>query len=739
MSTLRELEIEQVSPRLLEVLRREGLTTLTPFQSAAVDGGILRGESQILQTYDYEEAYQIAEISLLNRVASDFKTRALVLCPNPHQAEKRFHSLSYRCKRLGIEATAIIRRRTAIGDAWKGSRVIVTTFRALDIALRIHPDAFEGIECLLTDRLDLIGQPRLGAKLETVLVTLMGMHTELQHVVVSPPVADVEDLSSWLGARIVEDTKTDMKRIFSVKAFESVNESLADLTEFVQYRRGQVAILCSNIPACEELAAQLTGISDVSKESALDLRLTPEHRDDLGTLSRDIMGRHAECATSVILGRTVSRGVAFIHEGIARSQRRIISGAWEDGLVPVIIMPTRFAIASGLRATVVFLIGVFMQDLAGDLADKEELTQLSEWQLSDVLSSVGKRGVDNEAFGIVVVGTQTERHRVLARYFVEDSEGNISPRLGEVDSSMDNPENAQDLVLRQLCSDHTRDEDPFSILDRTFWASTNRVTQISRDGLMLADDADVEALISLRSTKSTATRAREIPDEDVRLVSMNPNKIEGLVHSRSRDLWHHVVVRAGEGVSCTCESWKYQGIRKHRLCKHLVRFSNFALQNDETKPYAASVIRQSLRGLEILGELEREGLMQRDGKGFRCTKLGQSVTVLGVSVSDSKRVNKALGQAGNKLANILIDVAVARTGMPRKAIAGVLDAVQTRNMEKVVNCEQHGPGIVENCLEELHYINSILAGIMGGKANKELKREIRKLDKNLTATLDTFS
>ncbi|MEE8181759.1 MAG: hypothetical protein V3T87_00430, partial [Candidatus Thorarchaeota archaeon] len=475
------------------------------------------------------------------------------------------------------------------------------------------------------------------------------------------------------------------------------------------------------------------------KESALDLRLTPEHRDDLGTLSRDIMGRHAKCDTSVMLGRTVSRGVAFIHEGIARSQRRIISGAWEDGLVPVIIMPTRFAIASGLRATVVFLIGVFMQDLAGDLADEEELTQLSEWQLSDVLNSVGKRGVDNEAFGIVVVGTQTERHRVLARYFVEDSEGNISPRLGEVDSSMDNPENAQDLVLRQLCSDQTREEDPFSILDRTFWAATNRVTQISRDGLMLADDADVEALISLRSTKSTATRAHEIPEEDVRLVSINPNKIEGLVHSRSRDLWHHVVIRAGEGVSCTCESWKYQGIRKHRLCKHLVRFSNFSLQNDETKPYAASVIRQSLRGLEILGELEREGLMQVVGKGFRCTKLGQSVTVLGVSVSDSKRVTKALGQAGNKLANILIDVAVARTGMPRKAIAGVLDAVQTRDMEKIVKCEQHGPGIVENCLEELHYINSILVGIMGGKAGKELKKEIRKLDRNLTAALDTFS
>ena len=133
------------------------------------------------------------------------------------------------------------------------------------------------------------------------------------------------------------------------------------------------------------------------------------------------------------------------------------------------------------------------------------------------------------------------------------------------------------------------------------------------------------------------------------------------------------------------------------------------------------------------------GLMQRDGKGFRCTELGQSVTILGVSVRDAKKVTKALGQAGNKLANILIDVAVARTGMPRKAIAGVLDAVQKQDMKKVVMCEQHGPGIVENCLEELHYINSILIGIMGRKADKKLKKEIRKLDKNLTTTLATIS
>ena len=87
MSTLKELELQQVAPRLLELLRRQGLATLTRFQSISVQKRIMRGTSQLLVTYDYDEAYMISEIALLNRVASDHRARAVVLCPNPHQAE----------------------------------------------------------------------------------------------------------------------------------------------------------------------------------------------------------------------------------------------------------------------------------------------------------------------------------------------------------------------------------------------------------------------------------------------------------------------------------------------------------------------------------------------------------------------------------------------------------------------------------------------------------------------------
>ncbi|UCH05633.1 MAG: hypothetical protein JSW05_05565, partial [Candidatus Thorarchaeota archaeon] len=389
MSTLRQLELAQVAPRLLELLRREGFGSLTEFQAESVSVGAMRGVSHILVTYDYNEAFQIAEIALLNKVTSDIRAKALVLCPNPHHAEKKYQSLSQKCRRIGIEATEIIRRGTAVRGGWEEGRVIVSTFHAMDIAIKTRPELIEGIECVLIDRLDLIGQPGLGAKLESLLVSLMGMDASLQYIAICPPVSDIPELAHWLSARVVEDKKADVNVIFSAKAFDSVEESLADLTEYVHYRRGQVMVLSANIPTCEELAARFAGFHEGEEDTSLDLRLPPEHRDDLQDVASDLRESYSNCDMTKRLGAAVSRGVAFIHEGVPRAQKRRITQAWEEGILPVIVMPTRFAVASGLRATVVFLLGAFMQELGKELTQEESVTMLSEWQFNDVLQAAG--------------------------------------------------------------------------------------------------------------------------------------------------------------------------------------------------------------------------------------------------------------------------------------------------------------------------------------------------------------
>jgi superfamily II helicase len=689
----------------------------------------MRGNSQLLVTYDYNEAYLVGEIALLNRVASDHRARAVVLCPNPYQAEKRFQSLSHQCSRLGIEASQIIRRRDATKDASAG-RVMVTTYTSFDIATRVNPDILDGIVYVLIDRLDLIGQPRIGASLETVLVTLLG-RPKIQYVAICPPLEDIDELGDWLSAEQVHDPKTDVKVIFSVKAVEDSRESIADLTQFVQYRQGQVMILCANISTSEELALELAGIQKGT--ATLDLQLSPEHKDDLLYLAEDIREKYPRCKTTTDLGKTISRGVAFFHEGVGMTQRRIISTAWEDGVLPVMVMPTRFAIASGFRASVVFLMGVFMQEFGMEISQEDAVTMLSEWELSDVLEAAGRRRIDNEAFGIVVVDSETEKTRVIAKFFETDSEGNLRPRLGEVDSVMDETENVQDLVLRQLCGKTDDDEDPFSIIDRTLWGSASRVTDLNQTEAQ--DEAAVDSRLATRSTRSTYARAKEIPDTSVKVVSVRPDKIEGLVHSGSREIWHYATLRSKDGVSCSCESWKYQGIRKHRLCKHLVKFARYALDNEDSKPYAAGVILQALRGLEVYGELETDKLIVRDNEITRCTDLGKSVAVLGVPVKDTKSVMRAISDEKSDLKKMLKGVVLARKTLPKEVVKSVLDRLPAKTIEEIIR-EEDMPGVIENCLEELEYINSILLKLLSSK--HIARKESKKLHDNLLMLLETM-
>ncbi|MHA2151358.1 MAG: hypothetical protein ACXAAQ_05135 [Candidatus Thorarchaeota archaeon] len=698
MSTLRELELQQVAPRLLDLLRRQGLTTLSDFQSLAVDQRIMRGNSQLLVTYDYNEAYLVGEIALLNRVASDHRARAVVLCPNPYQAGRRYQSLSHQCSRLGIEATQIIRRREATKDTTVG-RVIVTTYTSFDLATRVNPEIFDGIVYVLIDRLDLIGQSGIGASLETVLVTLLG-RSDVQYVAICPPLEDIDELGDWLNAEQVHDPKADVKVIFSVKAVEDSRESIADLTQFVQYRQGQVMILCANISTSEELALELAGIQQGT--AVLDLQLSPEHKDDLIYLAEDVRNKYPQCKTTTDLGKTVSRGVAFFHEGVGMTQRRVISTAWEEGVLPVMVMPTRFAIASGLRASVVFLMGVFMQEFGMEISQDEAVTMLSEWQLSDVLEAAGRRRIDNEAFGIVVVDSETEKTRVIAKFFETDPDGNLQPRLGEVDSVMDETENVQDLVLRQLCGKTDGEDDPFSIIERTLWGSASRVTDLSQTEAQ--DEAAVDSRLAMRSTRSTFSRAKEIPDTSVKVVSVRPDKI-------------------------------YQGIRKHRLCKHLVKFARYAMDNEDSKPYAAGVILQALRGLEVYGELETDKLIVRDNEVTRCTDLGKSVAVLGVPVKDAKSVMRAISDEKSDLKKILRSVLLARKTLPKDVVKRVLDKLPAKNLEEII-CEEDMPGIIENCLEELEYVNSILLKLLSSKHTA--KKESKKLNTNLLMLLESM-
>ncbi|NWF94951.1 MAG: hypothetical protein HXY34_02315 [Candidatus Thorarchaeota archaeon] len=730
-----ELELERINPGLLEILRRQGLVRLTEFQQSALHAGLMRGENQILVTHDFDEAYDVAEIAVINRVASDFRARAVVLCPNPHQAEKRLRSIGARCGRLGIEVKSIIRRKSATGLEIRHGRITVGTYQSFSIALRAHPELLEGVAIVLVERVDLIGHETAGAPLESILVALKGVATQPQIVAVTRPIADIETVRQWLSAEVVKDPRPEVKRIFSVKVFESLHRSLVSLIEFVYHRNGQVMILTSGVHAAENLAKQLVTGEDMSDSDRLDLRMRPETKDVLLDLARSIGRFFPECRQTRDLVGVLRKGVAILHEGLPRSQRRVVSEAWEAGKIPVIMMPAGFAIASGLQATVVFLLGVYAGHDTETSSDQREPMMLPEWEVTDLLYSAGRTGKDNEAFGMVIVDSDAEKRRVVDKYFVTEEDGTIVPRVGEVDSTMDQPENLEDLVLSEVCRTGVENENPFVVLSRTYWAAKNRFLGMTQAGLLLDGEGDAQSLLALRATASITRRAEEIPDSSVKLVSVTPVKIEGLIHSGTREIWHYVALKAAEGVSCSCESWKYQGASRHRLCKHIVKFAGFAMRNPETKPYATSVVLQSLRGMSVLSELEQDGLVTRSGKSVKCTTLGANVTVLGVPVKDAQKVMRATKAGSGDLKDILTGVVATRTGHSKALVRRVLDGVQLGNIQKLA-CEEDMAGVLENIIEELHYTNAILLKLMTGDDRLGLNRESFELQKTLVSLIE---
>jgi superfamily II helicase len=166
-----------------------------------------------------------------------------------------------------------------------------------------------------------------------------------------------------------------------------------------------------------------------------------------------------------------------------------------------------------------------------------------------------------------------------------------------------------------------------------------------------------------------------------------------------------------------------------------VKFAKYALNEEDTKSYAAGVILQALRGLEVYGELEADRLIVHDKDGTRCTERGEDVAFLGVPVKDAKRVMKAIADEKSDLKTILKNVLLTQTTIPKEVVTRVLSKLPSKSIEDII-CEDDMPGIVENCLEELEYVNSTLLKLLDSKHSA--RKESKKLEKSLLLLLESM-
>jgi hypothetical protein len=106
-----------------------------------------------------------------------------------------------------------------------------------------------------------------------------------------------------------------------------------------------------------------------------------------------------------------------------------------------------------------------------------------------------------------------------------------------------------------------------------------------------------------------------------------------------------------------------------------------------------------------------------------------------VPVKDAKRVMKAIVDEKSDLKTMLRDIVLARTTIPKEVIKRVLSKLPAKHIEDII-CEDDMPGLVENCLEELEYVNSILLKLLDSKHSA--REESKKLEKSLLLLLESM-
>ncbi|MHA1577700.1 MAG: hypothetical protein ACTSU3_10105, partial [Candidatus Thorarchaeota archaeon] len=90
------------------------------------------------------------------------------------------------------------------------------------------------------------------------------------------------------------------------------------------------------------------------------------------------------------------------------------------------------------------------------------------------------------------------------------------------------------------------------------------------------------------------------------------------------------------------------------------------------------------------------------------------------------------------LHDIIHSMIKARSNLDKVVLKRVLESTMPGVKGEIEFCDDDIPGIVENCLEEIQYVNSILSGLLSPE-RKKLKKEISTLEERVQFLLKCLS
>jgi len=421
-----ELEIPKTA---IEFLQDSGFVTLYPPQEMSIKAGLLNGKSILISAPTASGKTLIATLAIIKQLL-DKKGKIVYLSPLKALASEKFSEFK---KLETIDFGKKIKIQISTGDYDQKDKnlglndILILTNEKMDSVIRQGADWLNEISLVIVDEVHLLGDDDRGPTLEIILTKLMLLPQKPQTLALSATVTNAEEISNWLGCKLVESnwrpvplwegvydqgvvTMQDRKN-FEIET--SVRGAPVDLG-LDSLKNGGQAILFA-----ETRARSVSLATKASDAVAKDLN--EKDKKTLEKISTKILDENEHTELIRNLATLVKKGVAFHHAGLNQSCRDIIESEFRSGRIKILASTPTLAAGVNLPARRVVIANINRYD--GKFGTNKPISILEYKQLS---GRAGRPQYDEYGESIIVGSSNSDE---IFDYYINGIPEPVSSKL----------------------------------------------------------------------------------------------------------------------------------------------------------------------------------------------------------------------------------------------------------------------------------------------------------------------
>ncbi len=397
-----------------------GIEELYPPQAAAVEAGVLEGESLVAAVPTASGKTMIATLGMLSAIERG--GMALYIVPlRALASEKREEFAAFDA--FGVDVGVTTGNYESTSDWLASKDVVVATSEKVDSLVRNGAAWLSELTCVVSDEVHLIDDASRGPTLEVTLAKLRKLNPGLQLVALSATVGNAGEIADWLDAELVEsewrpiELRTGVHRGNVLEFDDGTSREVPvrgrerqemALVRDILTEEGSSLVFVNSRRNAESAATRLSGVTDGV--------VTGEDRETLAELA-DRIREVSDTETSEDLAACVERGAAFHHAGLAGEHRSLVEDAFRDRSLRVIAAtPTLAAGVNTPARRVVVRDWRRFDSTAGGMAPLDVL------EVHQMMGRAGRPGLDPYGEAVLLAGDGEESAELFDRYVWADPE-----------------------------------------------------------------------------------------------------------------------------------------------------------------------------------------------------------------------------------------------------------------------------------------------------------------------------